>query len=525
MNQELQKYIQDALKAGSRPEDIRKALVGSGWSMNEVWAVFQSLQNTPKSKNGVKLIMATGLITVAVAVIGVGAYFTLSKNNRATSQSPSVTHTPTPPPSLLPNDTTASPVPRGVTSPVVESFGKLKIISPLNGSIVEAGAVITFTVEIPNGVVPKEGVVLLPSGTLEVKQDQIAPYSFEVAIPSGHDLGPIKFTAFAKEVGEDQITLDVESSKQIVNLRVEPSEIHIKNVYSSGDPLSQDTFNVIGAFSDNSWYYLEASSKILYSVDDANVAEVVLDRPSGELMPLVRGKRAGKANVIVSYGGKSVKLPVSIESSNRQPVIVIVPEPKGSFSELPAVRVGETVILDASKSYDPDGDPLTFFWEFRNKPKGSNAVIIDADEPVAKFVPDKPGSYGSFYNLTVQDNHGGSATQAWAVDVAGPVSITKSTVVTSSSRVRADGTLVRITATVLNDNGTPVKGDPLILFARYPWMTVPAYEGNFQPFITDEGGRVVFEVSSKSPGSVIYFVRDGGFRGLKLEQEITIEYY
>lgn len=36
MNPELQKYIQDALKAGSRLEDIHKALVDAGWDTKEV---------------------------------------------------------------------------------------------------------------------------------------------------------------------------------------------------------------------------------------------------------------------------------------------------------------------------------------------------------------------------------------------------------------------------------------------------------------------------------------------------------
>ena len=96
MNSELQKYVQDALKSGVRPEDIKRALVDVGWSGDEVSVVLRGLQQGWKSKNGTKLIITAGLITVAVSAIGAGGYITLSKINRAVTPSPSVAHSPTP---------------------------------------------------------------------------------------------------------------------------------------------------------------------------------------------------------------------------------------------------------------------------------------------------------------------------------------------------------------------------------------------------------------------------------------------
>lgn len=70
------------------------------------------------------------------------------------------------------------------------------------------------------------------------------------------------------------------------------------------------------------------------------------------------------------------------------------------------VTVGATVQLDGSGSKDPDGDPLSFYWEIIAKPAGSVAILSDPRIARPTFVADKVGTYT--VKLTVHDGRGGS---------------------------------------------------------------------------------------------------------------------
>ena len=51
MNSELQKYIQDARKAGKQPEDIRKELISAGWEEKEVNSFLNSSPKGTSSRH------------------------------------------------------------------------------------------------------------------------------------------------------------------------------------------------------------------------------------------------------------------------------------------------------------------------------------------------------------------------------------------------------------------------------------------------------------------------------------------
>ncbi len=55
--------------------------------------------------------------------------------------------------------------------------------------------------------------------------------------------------------------------------------------------------------------------------------------------------------------------------------------------------VSDTVTLDGSGSYDPDGDLLTYAWSFTSRPTGSTATLDDPAAVHPVFVIDLPGLY------------------------------------------------------------------------------------------------------------------------------------
>lgn len=77
--------------------------------------------------------------------------------------------------------------------------------------------------------------------------------------------------------------------------------------------------------------------------------------------------------------------------------------PVAQAGQSTTVAAGNKVVLDGSKSADPDGDPLTYRWSFKSKPAASKATITAADRAMAEFVPDVIGEYA--VTLTVSDNN------------------------------------------------------------------------------------------------------------------------
>lgn len=75
--------------------------------------------------------------------------------------------------------------------------------------------------------------------------------------------------------------------------------------------------------------------------------------------------------------------------------------PTAVAGEARVVPVGSEVEVDGTESSDPDGDPLSFEWEFASKPSGSEADFHDATSRTPRFVADKAGKYE--VELTVSD--------------------------------------------------------------------------------------------------------------------------
>ena len=67
------------------------------------------------------------------------------------------------------------------------------------------------------------------------------------------------------------------------------------------------------------------------------------------------------------------------------------------------VVAGNVAILDGSASYDPDGDPLTYYWSIDSQPQGASATLSEADTIAASLTTDMPGEY--IVQLIVNDGN------------------------------------------------------------------------------------------------------------------------
>ncbi|MBN2737595.1 MAG: hypothetical protein JXR70_11490 [Spirochaetales bacterium] len=58
-----------------------------------------------------------------------------------------------------------------------------------------------------------------------------------------------------------------------------------------------------------------------------------------------------------------------------------------------SVSLGQKVVLDGSKSYDSDGDKISYLWHWLVSPDGSQALFYDYNKVSCYITPDLPGTY------------------------------------------------------------------------------------------------------------------------------------
>jgi hypothetical protein len=86
-----------------------------------------------------------------------------------------------------------------------------------------------------------------------------------------------------------------------------------------------------------------------------------------------------------SFGAMSEPDTVLVSFTNIPPV--------ADAGDTQTVRVGATVVLDGSGSFDANGDPLTFRWSLTITPDSSQATLSDPSAEAPAFMADQPGSY------------------------------------------------------------------------------------------------------------------------------------
>ncbi|MBS0455666.1 MAG: PKD domain-containing protein [Proteobacteria bacterium] len=131
-----------------------------------------------------------------------------------------------------------------------------------------------------------------------------------------------------------------------------------------------------------SWTLVSAPAGSVAVPGNSSSATATLtpDKPGVYVVQLVvtdnQGLSSAPDNVVVTAGAAGVNLAPVAKAGLRQ-----------------RSTVGQTVTLDGSKSYDPNGTALTYAWKFKSKPKKSTATIAGATTAAPTFVPDVRGNY------------------------------------------------------------------------------------------------------------------------------------
>lgn len=87
-----------------------------------------------------------------------------------------------------------------------------------------------------------------------------------------------------------------------------------------------------------------------------------------------------------SMGAQSVPATITISTLNTMPIAEAGPDQL-------IIRIGSTIQLNGTQSYDNDGDPISYQWIFASRPAGSTATLSGANTATPGFVVDVYGIY------------------------------------------------------------------------------------------------------------------------------------
>lgn len=142
--------------------------------------------------------------------------------------------------------------------------------------------------------------------------------------------------------------------------------------------------------------------------DDGDLIDfswTITQKPTGSNAELIAADRSMPTFVTDEYGDYVAVLVVSDALSSSDPDTVLVSldnvPPVADAGGNQGVIIWNNVLLDGTGSSDANGDMLTYSWNLRSKPLGSNAVLSGPNNPTALFVADVAGTYEA--DLIVND--------------------------------------------------------------------------------------------------------------------------
>lgn len=177
-----------------------------------------------------------------------------------------------------------------------------------------------------------------------------------------------------------------------------------------GGEKGEQTVPIIASFIANPSIINEGQKTILtWSVSGAE--SLTIDKDVGDVTNLAEKELAPRETTTYTLTASN-----KVGSNQMQTTVTKNEAPIAGIGNLPAaITVGDIVKLDGSKSTDPEGNPLSFNWDFISKPTGSNATWDDATSPTPSFTADVIGDFE--VRLVVTDSNKASSTDTLTLTV------------------------------------------------------------------------------------------------------------
>jgi len=241
--------------------------------------------------------------------------------------------------------------------------GGLRIVSPADGTVVEPGQPLRVMVEPEPGVTPIAVALISPSIFTFTQQP---PFTFTVTFPPDAPLGPQTLVADGRDTRgralRATITLDVEISRPVTSIRVEPVKIGFSSSW-------QEQLSVKGVFTDGQVRTITKSRETLYTSANAQVAKVSHEG-------LVEPVDNGSTTITVTYKDKSVTVPVKVELKKLSILMDIKPEDPRNVVNLDS-RGRLPVAIFSTKNFDVS---LIVLQTIRFGPKGARPLTMEEED-------------------------------------------------------------------------------------------------------------------------------------------------
>jgi len=195
-----------------------------------------------------------------------------------------------------------------------------------------------------------------------------------------------------------------------------------------------------------------------------------------------------KLVVTNSEGAASQPATVTISTYNTAPVAD--PGPDTAI-----VKIGTTVRLDGSQSYDVDDDPITYSWTFASKPTSSEATLNGDTTPTPTFVADLQGTY--VVQLVASD--------PWVASTPKTVSVSFNNVKPLANAGTGQLAIVGDLVTVNGSGSSDANSDPL----TYQWSFATMPPNSLATFANPAAVQATFIPDQPGTYGVQLIVNDG----------------